>query len=478
MKKILLSIIGLFCWAVLLTACGGGGGSDSSGGDTGGGGGNGGGGNTTAPTEIYINVEDVFAGKVWSDVTLKFSGVSVNDDSGSVSEKIISAATENPIIVKTKGLTDRGSVIVTAQALGYLDTGASVVVSEGDDRHEINLKMVKNSPGRVIKGIYNAEMDISAYLDETGTTTEKIELTSKDMTDSSNPGPGVSISIPKDTTLLDSDDMPVTDGVLRVTSFDPYEAKARAAFPGGFNVQANANNFVDNDGNAYTGDAEINFKTAGFAAISIESDAGQKVRRLSHPLLHPSTISMDVKQGTTDPKNTPVDAGTTIPVWSYDEDTGKWAFEDTSTAMTGVKGGFGEVSLDTNHLTYWNLDWHTGSTCSAQFNFLLPNDAPNTTTPLNFVLNVGSNPTTSQVINNYQLDGFLKLYNVPDNILGSLEVYDEYGNLLQTIDVADFCDDAGNGVIIKTVIIDPPMETSQVNLDFACPGGVSVHADL
>lgn len=485
MKKILLSIMGLVCCAVLLTACGGGGDDGASGGTDSAGGANttepvdtGGTADTTAPTEIRINVEDAFAGNVWSDVTLKFSGASVNDDGGSVSEKVLAADAEKSFVVKTKGLTGTDSVVVTAEALGYLDTGASVVVSPGDSARQVNLRMVKSTPGSVVKGIFTTEMDISPFIDNTnGTTTQNIELTSKD-----NASPGATIKIPSGTVLTDATGSVVPDGILRVTSFNPNSPRALAAYPGGMDViadttGADGNGFADDStGNFLTGDAQISFKTAGFVAVTIQSSSGQKVKNFSQPV----TMSIEVDDKTTDVSGNPIGVGSVIPVWSYNEDEGKWRFEKKSDPIqnASLQGGFGRVEWTTTHLSYFNLDWnyYTGEsqcTTTGRINLLLPDGSPDLNT-YDVVIKVGTAPSyLKQVQKNGVSDGFIDLYNMPANHPGIIEFYSN-GALVHTLDLASFCNGNGTGRVLDVTIGDIDPEPTPVNLSFACPVGVNV----
>ena len=94
----------------------------------------------------------------------------------------------------------------------------------------------------------------------------------------------------------------------------------RCAYPGGFNVLANATGFTGIDGSPAVGKQQINFKTAGFASISIESEDGRKVKSFNQDI----KIAMQFKKGTTDSDNNIVTIGNVVPIWSFDEETGEW----------------------------------------------------------------------------------------------------------------------------------------------------------
>ncbi len=66
---------------------------------------------------------------------------------------------------------------------------------------------------------------------------------------------------------------------------------------------------------------------------------------------------MNVPDETYNPdKTTGVADGDTLPVWSYNVETGEWLYETSDTVKMTNKGTY-EVVTDMWHLSYWNWDW-------------------------------------------------------------------------------------------------------------------------
>ena len=158
------------------------------------------------------------------------------------------------------------------------------------------------------------------------------------------------------------------------------------AFPGGLALSV-----ADPD------DADSNvsgsFTSGGFVAIELTDDAGNKVKTFGEG--NSLTVAMQVDKNTSNPCPVSVPAGTTdlsayaeangyntgvctlpsptarkiavgdvFPVWSYDEDAGKWSFESYGEVTDNGSADTFDVSVDVNHLSYWNLDYFNNNQCS------------------------------------------------------------------------------------------------------------------
>jgi len=182
------------------------------------------------------------------------------------------------------------------------------------------------------------------------------------------------------------------------------------AFPGGLNLD------VDNgDGSTAGG----NFTSGGFVAIELRNEDGQVVKSFgTDENGNPNTleVAMTVDKNTKTPcpikvgegesvedaakrgftqKNaenkgggiclSPVaqpvalEAGHVFPVWSYEESTGQWSFEqfgEVTESSTGDADTF-DVVVKVDHLSYWNLDFFAQQGCPrVDFNIVEADGTP------------------------------------------------------------------------------------------------------
>ncbi|MEL6611262.1 MAG: hypothetical protein AAFQ53_04140 [Bacteroidota bacterium] len=100
-----------------------------------------------------------------------------------------------------------------------------------------------------------------------------------------------------------------------------------ALFPGGFDDLP----VTRADGSTARGGT---MQTVGFVSIDIFDEAGRRAEQFSAPL----DVTMDVPADMINPNTgAPVAPGDVIPVWTYDEITGRWAEESSFVA---TEGGF------------------------------------------------------------------------------------------------------------------------------------------
>lgn len=394
--------------------------------------------NTSSPStetsntssKVTLNVSDAKLGFLKENVELKFSGVVVTDEDGKkITQLSLLKDTANKIVIYVQTPKEETKDLrIVADSDQYLATGTSLLVRPTQRDYAINLKMVEEKVGKVTEGIFMNELDISAMVDATGKTTQEIFL-------ESNPGADIStkIKIPVSTILLDKDGNPIVNATLKVTSFDPNSQKALEAYPGGLNVMADATGF---DGNG-TENQEVNFKTAGFVAIEIAGDNDKRVKTFSQEV----EIAMQFKVGTTDGFGNVVQAGEAVPIWSYDEDSGKWTYEEDGTAqLNNDDNTLMDVIYNITHLSYYNLDWHYGNVCSANINVIDSNNLNVLNSVDYFTVDIpGANLFRTISPWGSTADGDLVLYNVPSGYQGTVVAYDVNGSVLGSVGPTDLC---------------------------------------
>ncbi|QLJ08941.1 hypothetical protein IT970_03590 [Pseudoalteromonas sp. A41-2] len=184
------------------------------------------------------------------------------------------------------------------------------------------------------------------------------------------------------------------------TEADATENSSLDAFPGGLALSV-----ANPDGTDSTVDGS--FTSGGFVAIELVDDEGNKVSTFGPG--NSITVAMQVDKNTSNPCPVSLPAGTTdvatyaeangyskgtctlttptarklavgdiFPVWSYDEDAGKWSFESYGEVKDNGSADTFDVTVDVNHLSYWNLDYFNNNLCSSlQFDIVDSNDQPN-----------------------------------------------------------------------------------------------------
>ncbi len=428
--------------------------------------------NNDQTSKITLRVSDASAGFLKEDVELNFSGIEVSDAKGK-SIKKLSLLKDTPntisLYIKTPPATTKDLRIV-ADSDQYLATGTSLLIRPTQRDYAVNLKMVEEKVGKVTQGVFMNELDISSMVDATGKVTEEITL-------ESNPGADIStkIKIPVNTILLDEDGNPIVNATLKVTSFDPSSPKALQAYPGGLNVMADATGF-----NGATGEQEINFKTAGFVAIEIAGDNDKRVKTFSQDV----EVAMQFKVGTTDGDGKVIAPNDAVPIWSYDENTGKWRYEEDGTAVLNSNDStLMDVVYNITHLSYYNLDWHYGNVCSANINVIDNNNINALNSVDHFTVSIpGAN--LFRTVNPWgsTANGDLVLYNVPSGYQGTVTAYDANGIVLGSVGPTDLC----GGVVgtggwtnenydneVNLTIDDNTIDVN-VSMTFSCPNNVNI----
>ncbi|WP_319381189.1 hypothetical protein [Thiomicrorhabdus sp.] len=301
------------------------------------------------------------------------------------------------------------SVTFLARKDGYLDTGIELSTKDSDQA-EFVIRMVKVDNPPV--GTAVAQEDIKDKVDSSGAVSSEIKVSAK-VTNSSNVNnEQTEIVIPAGTDLLDKEGNPVT-GELKVTvaHHSANEESSTEAFPGGFAVIAETS--APNAANSV--EEEIVFVTAGFTSISIENENGDKVRQFG---TNDIEVKMQIKEGTINPDTgVAIAIGENVPVWSYDEDTGKWSYEQQGSVQDlNPTDGFYDVVVQASHLSYWNLDWHYSAVCRANLKLNVVDSQNQLVTGETIFLRANFTGSSGYLYSGYiRNDGYADLRNVPLN---------------------------------------------------------------
>ncbi len=242
---------------------------------------------------------------------------------------------------------------LVAESTGYF-SGGSLVVIDQDGEYDVAIKLVPiTTEAGAAAGIEQQKTNISSSVDGNGLITAQVTVAT-DSTANSDGGT-LSVNIPAGVEMLDSNGAPVTGDVnIEVAYFtndidaSTTGASALDSFPGG--LEAN----VEENGVSTEGI----FASGGFAAIEISDQSGNSVSELNTSG-DAVAVTMSIPAGTVNPDTgVAVIAGDVIPIWSYNQSTGKWS--SVSQGQLGaldVATNTYPVSFEITHLSYYNLDW-------------------------------------------------------------------------------------------------------------------------
>lgn len=230
---------------------------------------------------------------------------------------------------------------VIAKADGYLTTSVNVFMHEEGNQHIIvTMVDINNTPSGV-----SAEVATILSVPASGIipTTFTLSPAATPLT-----GTTAEITIPAGTKFMDKNGDAVSGNInAKMVYFNNMEESSVAAFPGGL---SNINTVNDEDG--------IDFKTAGFVAMNLTASNGKEIKQFGQPV----QMRVSIPDGTTDGDGNVIQAGTIVPIWSYDPETAEWRLEANPVAT--LNAGKLEVNYEMTHLSYWNLDWKNAQRCS------------------------------------------------------------------------------------------------------------------
>ncbi len=226
---------------------------------------------------------------------------------------------------------------------GYITTSKPIIISE-ENTYEYRIDMVNltNPPNGVSVKQQNNVANVN-----NGVINQTLSI--------SSPDGNASITIKEGTVIKDNEGNPL-NGTLNVmlAYFDNTIDASLQAFPGGLTP------LVNQGGTQSRGV----FYSAGFVAVEITDASGNQAATFEENSV---TLKMTVNDETYNPvTQTQAVAGDVVPVYSYEPETGVWNFEQNVTIGENSKGLL--VSLELNHLSFWNFDWFDQTTCFTGIN--------------------------------------------------------------------------------------------------------------
>ncbi len=347
---------------------------------------------------------------------------------------------------------EANEVVVTAvvESDGFTSTSTLIRIDPKDpaSTNVAPVQLVKFS------GDVNQEKDAVVFVDKTETVnngqlantvkvdTSTVDTSAKDTT--ALAGGGAEVEIDNTVQLQKADGTAVTGSSVSVKvnyfSNEPNgsgqaEASSLDSFPGGFDVES-----ADVEGQANPVE-DFSFVSAGFVAIDMTTDTGEAVKKFDKPI----TVTMKVPEDTiwnteandigasTVPateigKSLNTIAGThagqviEMPVWSYEESTGKWTKSANTATVTLDKtnpafyaNGAFIAKMNVTHLSYWNLDWIRTARCNPRYKkfdiFFSDGQTPNN---LTYQPSLTSSGFSGRSLSNASDPSFLAFYNTPN----------------------------------------------------------------
>ncbi len=306
---------------------------------------------TTVPVAV-LNAATLFP--IQEEVEITFSGEGRNDIISTTSVPLDKIKTDegigqfsvNDSIVPT--IENPFKVILVCKADGYITTSLPVELTKPGIK-PIEIIMVKN--GELPEGtISNTQTTGSATV--SGGTSNPITISSGI---EPNTNASAEISLPQGARLIGEDGEYLSGEInTSITYFNPVDHQSLLSFPGGFEVT------VENENGEME---ETRFATAGFIALEM-TVGGVPVDEIENGSL---SLKMDIPADLINPETSEtVKAGDIIPIWSYDEKTGEWAFEENLTIESSPESptGLGIKFQNISHFSFWNLDWKLGKGCA------------------------------------------------------------------------------------------------------------------
>lgn len=322
--------------------------------------------------------------------------------------------------------------LLVAQAEGYISTSRQVLLTnKGSNAFEMIMVSRDNLPSGVSGGRTGNLGNTSA---QTGTASEII-------IDSGAIGRDIParVRIAEGTIMLDRSGNALNGAVeADIFHFNSTDPASLQSFPGGF--AARVANFDDLASVTRqpaslqnTDNQTVFFTTGGFLSLEI-TVGGQQVRTFSQPI----EIEMELDDNAFDQTGTPVSPGSEVPIWSYDRDTGEWSFESYVVISSAKNGGLA-LNFRATHLSWWNIDWY-GPSCvyGTRVNLLNSNQQLRgrllrTDVTPNVLLGWMPSRTLPGVPN------FIEFLYAPFDIPGKLELYNMADQLLGTVELPDLC---------------------------------------
>jgi hypothetical protein len=257
------------------------------------------------------------------------------------------------------------------------------------------------------------------------------ENTTQIIISTSTTGPAATkanLVIPAGTTIYSDNNVKFSNGPITVSMvYFSTADEALEAFPGGLMAS------VNNKGNMENG----LFSSAGFVSIEIKDSKGHMAKQFSTPI----QLKVEVDPATLlEGDGRQIMEGDSIPVWSYEPETGEWKYETTSVISKNTSGNF-EVNTSLPHLSYWNLDWFSGNYCYQGVKFII-NQIGGNAGSISGKLVIKRQSNKSYMYSHTVWIEFNKpnqLLFAPAGIPVIVELYDRCGKLIGSINVPNLC---------------------------------------
>ncbi|MFV8411034.1 invasin domain 3-containing protein [Vibrio owensii] len=305
-------------------------------------------------------------------------------------------------------------------------------------------------------------------------------------------GATAKLSIPAGTGFIGEDGQPFTPlGEVSVSmmlfSADPKgladdENNPLYLFPGGLSPEG----FDGELPSDITSPDSVTFISAGFVAIEIGDESGNKVSSFDGEGV---TLAFEVPKSTINPQTgepLSLDDGT-IPIWSYTDSTGKWRYEGDAVIEQENENTF-TVSKPITHLSYYNLDWYGQDRCQLDVDVVDANGDPNNQKlRLSFAKAGGGwayKPSgwgdDPEKLNINRVPAFAGNFDLLDSqgnsLLASIEVDGEVIEVAdgsEGLDLDDFCfgvsSDSTKSFKATLNIVNPPRIDIETGLSLVCP---------
>jgi hypothetical protein len=291
--------------------------------------------------------EQIGFDNVSEEVTVQILGDDANkvvDNSGATKIKaakgFLSVAVENDY---TPSPSNPIEFRILANAKGYLTTSVNVsFTSDGQQNHIVNMVKVDDTP-KGVSAVVNSQVTTNA----SAVTQTTITIASPSIDTDFEPTKA-EVVIPQGTKLTAKDGSNVGGTITStLVYFNNQDETSLASFPGGFAAQTITNE-------------DIVFKTGGFLAMEMKNQNGKEVKSFGTPI----QMRMEIPADTENENGQQIQNGMTVPVWSYDTETGVWKMEELVTITKNTTTDKFEVNFEMEHLSYWNLDWYYPGSCS------------------------------------------------------------------------------------------------------------------
>lgn len=478
---------------------------------------------------ITVNLVDVTGAQLSDEVTATITFTSAEDGLLTVAGNELTdedkATTNSSFAFTLESIPANGvSYDYVVSADGYLSNSGtfSLTTTENVEAAEIRLtpRTLANSPLAIVadtktidelvtaqSGTVTATYDPSTGLTVTGDATELV--LQQDINKADVAVGGTTVKIKSGTQFLDKEGEALTSAPSLTVAYFANEATRNTteaagvattdssldAFPGGLALSVTSPSDVTSTGS---------FTSGGFVAIELVDGEGNKVKNFGPG--NTLTVAMQVDKNTSNPCPVKFDANAAgditaqaeatafaagvcqlaapvarsleaddiFPIWSYDEDTGKWLFENYGLVVDNGNANTFDVEVEVNHLSYWNLDFFNNRRCnSVSFDILDSGDDDNTIATSIVLESSGFR----RVFTSYRGDYSKATFANPPAFPVTVKVLRDGQNVLdgfanssngtaQALSVANMCD--LNNEELKLTIAPPTIVTKQLTPQLVC----------